>query len=223
VLPVIRAVREACPATPISIDTVKATVAAAALDAGVAAVNDVSGLRLDPAMARVCADAAAGLILMHSRGGVQDMSTYAHANYGADVTGDVIAELTRQVDVALAAGVHPESLVLDPGIGFSKRSDQSLTVLSELPRIVALGFPVMVGISRKRFIGEITGVTEPAERTFGSIGAAIAALARGARLFRVHDVRATRAALDAAWAILGRVQRAPPLPPSGATATARPG
>ena len=213
VVPVIRALRQACPTTPISIDTVKSSVAAAALDAGAAVINDVSGLRIDPGMARVCADAGAGLILMHSRGTIQDMGTYAHATYGADVTGDVLSELSGQVAVALAAGADPASIVIDPGIGFSKRSEHSLTVLSELPRVVALGYPVMVGISRKRFIGEITGVTVPADRTNGSIGAAVAALALGVRLFRVHDVRATREALDAAWAILGRDPMAPPRPP----------
>jgi dihydropteroate synthase len=203
ILPVVRALRTACPGIPISVDTVKSSVAAAALSAGASVINDVSGLRIDPAMARVCAEAGAGLVVMHSRGGVGDMSTYQHAEYGPDVVGDVIAELSVQVDVALAAGVDPDSIAVDPGIGFSKRSVHSLAVLSALPRVVALGYPVMVGVSRKRFIGEITGVQEPAGRTYGSIGAAVAALARGAQLFRVHDVRGTREALDAAWAILG--------------------
>jgi dihydropteroate synthase len=203
ILPVIGAVRAACPAIPISVDTVKSSVAAAALEAGASVINDVSGLRIDPAIARLCAEAAAGLVVMHSRGGVGDMSTYQHASYGPDVAGDVVAELLIQVDVALGAGVHRDAIVVDPGIGFSKRSTHSLAVLSALPRVVALGYPVMVGVSRKRFIGEITGVQEPAGRTYGSIGAAVAALALGARLFRVHDVRGTRQALDAAWAILG--------------------
>jgi dihydropteroate synthase len=203
ILPVVRALRTACPGIPISVDTVKAAVAAAALEAGASVINDVSGLRIDPAIAQVCAEAGAGLVVMHSRGGIGDMSTYQHASYGPDVVGDVVAELAAQVHVALAAGVRPDSIAVDPGIGFSKRSVHSLAVLSALPRVVALGYPVMVGISRKRFIGEITGVQEPAGRTYGSIGAAVAALARGARLFRVHDVRGTREALDAAWAILG--------------------
>lgn len=205
VLPVIRALREECPGIPISVDTVKAAVAAAALDAGAAIVNDVSGLRLDPALARVCAEAGAGLVLMHSRGSVSDMATYANATYGGDVTGEVIEELMRQVAVARAAGLEPSSLVIDPGVGFAKQTEHSLAVLAELPRVAALGYPVLVGVSRKRFIGEITGVTVAAERVEGSVGANVAALARGARLFRVHDVRATRHALDVAWAILGRV------------------
>ncbi|MFI5249837.1 MAG: dihydropteroate synthase [Gemmatimonadales bacterium] len=203
ILPVVRALCAACPSIPISVDTVKSSVAAAAIEAGASVINDVSGLRIDPAIARLCAAADAGLVVMHSRGGVGDMSTYQHASYGPDVVGDVVAELSGQVSVALAAGVRPDAIAVDPGIGFSKRSTHSLAVLSALQRVVALGYPVMVGVSRKRFIGEITGVQEPAGRTYGSIGAAVAALARGARLFRVHDVRGTRQALDAAWAILG--------------------
>jgi dihydropteroate synthase len=222
ILPVIGAVRGACPGTPISVDTVKSSVAAAALEAGASVINDVSGLRIDPAIARLCAAAAAGLVVMHSRGGVGDMSTYQHAGYGPDVVGDVVAELAGQVQVALGAGVDPEAIVVDPGIGFSKRSAHSLAVLSALPRVAALGYPVMVGVSRKRFIGEITGVQEPAGRTYGSIGAAVAALARGARLFRVHDVRGTRQALDAAWAILGPdAPGAPPEPPAASAAARR--
>jgi dihydropteroate synthase len=202
ILPVIRELRASCPGVPLSVDTVKADVAAAALDAGASVINDVSMLREDPRLADVCADRGAGLILMHSRGDVPTMATYAHALYGSDVTGEVSNELSHQVDIARAAGVSADSIVLDPGIGFAKRARHSLTVLAELPRVVALGYPVLVGVSRKRFIGEITGVKTAADRVFGTVGANVAALARGARLFRVHDVRAAREALDVAWAIL---------------------
>jgi len=202
IVPVIEGLQAECPTVPISVDTVKADVAAIALDAGAAVVNDVSMLREDPRLASVCADRAAGLVLMHSRGDVPTMGTYLHAVYGPDVTGEVSAELARQITVARDAGVDPQSIVIDPGIGFAKQTTHSLTVLAELPRIAALGYPVLVGVSRKRFIGEITGVTAAAERVFGTVGASVAALARGARLFRVHDVRAARQALDVAWAIL---------------------
>jgi dihydropteroate synthase len=222
VLPVLRALRTACPGIPISVDTVKSTVAAEALEAGASVINDVSGLRIDPAIARLCAATGAGLVVMHSRGGVGDMSTYQHASYGPDVVGEVVAELSGQVDVALAAGVHRDAIAVDPGIGFSKRTIHSLAVLSALPRVAAMGYPVMVGVSRKRFIGEITGVQEPAGRTYGSIGAAVAALARGARLFRVHDVRGTREALDAAWAILRPGAADVPAERSAGGARARP-
>jgi dihydropteroate synthase len=203
VVPVVRDLVRRMPEVPVSVDTVKAEVARAALDVGAAVVNDVSGFRLDPALAPVCAQAGVGVILMHSRGGVSDMGTYAHATYGADVTGEVVDELGLAVARGEAGGVAAERIVLDPGIGFAKRSEHSLRLLAELPRVVALGHPVLVGVSRKRFIGELTGVKEPEGRVFGTTGANVAALARGARLFRVHDVRAARHALDVAWAALG--------------------
>jgi dihydropteroate synthase len=203
VIPVMRALRAALPNTPLSIDTVKATVADAAIAAGVSIVNDVSALRADPDMATVCADAGVGVILMHSRGSVAEMATYQHANYG-DVTAEVIAELGERVQAATEAGVGREAIVVDPGIGFSKRTEHSLTVLAELPRLGELGLPVLVGVSRKRFIGEITGVTTAAERDEGTLAANVVALMRGARLFRVHDARGARRALDVAWEILKR-------------------
>ncbi|HEV8447750.1 MAG TPA: dihydropteroate synthase [Gemmatimonadaceae bacterium] len=202
VVPVIEAVRRDHPSMPISIDTTKAAVAYASLEAGASVVNDVSALRLDDAMARVCAAAGAGVVLMHSRGDVATMATYAHATYGDDPVGEVIAELRAAADVALNAGVAADRIVLDPGVGFSKKSETSIAALSELPRLVALGYPVLVGASRKRFIGEITGVAEPSERVAGTVGANVAALLRGARVFRVHDVKPSRDALDVAWAIL---------------------
>jgi dihydropteroate synthase len=140
---------------------------------------------------------------MHSRGTVSDMGTYAHANYEGDVMGTVLAELCERVEVALAAGIARERIALDPGIGFSKRSEHSLAVLGSLDRLAALGFPVVVGVSRKRFVGELSGAPDPADRVEGTIGANVMALARGARIFRVHDVLAARRALDVAWGIMG--------------------
>jgi dihydropteroate synthase len=209
VLPVIHAVRAALPATPLSVDTVKSRVAAAALEAGASAINDVSALRLDPRMGQVCAECGAGVILMHSRGGVADMATYAHASYGRDPTGEVAAELADRVRAARAAGIAADQIVLDPGIGFAKRSEQSLQILAELPRIAGLGFPILVGASRKRFIGEITQAPTPAERAEGSVGANVAALILGASFFRVHDVAANRHALDVAWQIARRIPGRP--------------
>lgn len=202
VVPVVTALRRAFPHLPLSVDTVKAEVAAAALEAGAQVVNDVSGFRLDSRMAETCAAAGAGVILMHSRGAVADMATFAHATY----EGGVVEEVRRELEAALAAarraGVPDESVVLDPGVGFAKRSEHSLAVLAGLPRLATLGRPLLVGVSRKRFIGEITQVSSPAERVHGTVGANVAALARGARLFRVHDVRASREALDVAWRVL---------------------
>lgn len=201
ILPVIRGLRALHDTAVISVDTVKADVAAAALAEGADIVNDVSGFRLDPRMGEICAAASAGVVLMHSRGGVADMATYAHASYGSDVVGEVVAELAARLEAARAAGVAEEAIVLDPGLGFAKRSEHSLALLGGLPRLTALGRPLLVGASRKRFIGEITGVTEPADRVDGTVGAHVAALALGAWLFRVHDVRAHRHALDVAWAV----------------------
>jgi dihydropteroate synthase len=202
VLPVVRAVRRGFSDLPISVDTTRSTVARAALQEGANVVNDVSGLRLDTGMAAVLAATGAGVVLMHSRGTVEDMASFMHASYGDDVVSEVIAELEESVSRAIAAGVRADGIVLDPGIGFSKRSEHSVAVLRGLDRLAALGFPVMVGASRKRVIGQIAGGTTPALRLYGTIGAHVAALARGARLFRVHDVRAHREALDAAWAVL---------------------
>lgn len=201
VLPVIRAVAREHPYAIISVDTVKSAVANAALEAGAHIVNDVSAMRLDSGMAEVCIRHSAGVVLMHSRGGVHDMATYEHADYVGDPVEAVLGELRDRVEFALAQGVDRARIAVDPGIGFSKRSAHSLRVLGCLERLSAWGFPVVVGASRKRFVGEITGETEPQQRLFGSVGAALAAFERGAAIFRVHDVGATRQALDVAAAI----------------------
>jgi dihydropteroate synthase len=203
VLPVISTLRLSRPSAVISIDTVKAEVAREALDGGADVVNDVSGFRLEPEMASVCAKARAGVVLMHSRGGVADMALYEQAQYGADPVGEMVRELGERYAAARAAGVSASRIVLDPGIGFAKRTDDSIAALRELPRFAAIGRPLLVGASRKRFVGDLSGVSEPSLRVNGSVGAHVAALARGARLFRVHDVRPHREALDVAWSIVG--------------------
>jgi dihydropteroate synthase len=204
ILPVVKELKRRRPDCLLSVDTVKAEVAAAALGEGAEIVNDVSGLRLDPTMSAVVASARAGLVLMHSRGTVSTMATYELASYGNDVTGEVIGELCEAVERATGAGVARTSIVLDPGFGFSKRSDHSMALLAELPRVVALGFPVLVGVSRKRFVGELSGELLPAERLPGTLAVNVMALERGAHIFRVHDVRAHRQALDLAQAIVRR-------------------
>ena len=202
VAPVVREVRRRRPDAIVSVDTVKGAVARAALDEGADAINDVSGLRLDADVGAACAAAGAGLVLMHSRGAVADMATFTHAEYGDDVVGEVVEELEGALARATDAGVPAECIVLDPGVGFAKRSEHSLAVLRGLKRLSALGRPLLVGASRKRFVGELSDVADPAGRVHGSVGAHVAALAGGARLFRVHDVRAHREALDVAWAVL---------------------
>jgi len=203
VLPVIDALRESNPETPISVDSVKSAVAREVLEHGAEAINDVSAFRLDPDMAALCAKAECGVILMHSRGDVSTMGTYEHASYGGDVVGEIIGELEVRLRAALAAGVVRERIAIDPGVGFAKRSEHSLAVMRELPRLAALGYPLAIGVSRKRFVGELSGATDPANRLDGTTAANVLALAAGARIFRVHDVEHARRALDTAWGILG--------------------
>lgn len=200
VLPVVRALATERPDTVISVDTVKAAVAEAAIEAGAHIVNDVSGLSLDPEMLGVCAAAKVGVVIMHSRGDVADMATYEHAEY-ANFLDEMLDELHERVVVAERGGIQRDRIALDPGIGFSKRSEHSLLALACLERLVAWGYPVVVGASRKRFIGQLTGNNEPARRIWGSVGAAVAAYERGARVLRVHDVGPTRQALDVVAAI----------------------
>ena len=200
VLPVVQALAAECPDAVISVDTVKAAVAEAAIEAGAHIVNDVSGMRLDSAMADVCARTGVGVIVMHSRGGVSDMATYAHAEYD-NFLDEMLGELRERVNAVEHAGVRRDHVAVDPGIGFSKRPEHSLLALACLERLAAWGYPVVVGASRKRFIGQLTGATQPQQRRDGSIGAAVAAYDRGARVLRVHDVGPTRHALDVAAAI----------------------
>jgi dihydropteroate synthase len=203
VIPVISQVARARPEAVLSVDTVKSAVARHAIAAGAHIVNDVSGIRLDPEIARVCAETGVGVVLMHSRGDVTDMAGFAHADYD-DVVADVMRELGTAIAAAERAGVSREKLAVDPGIGFSKRSRDSIQVLRAVPTLAAWGRPVVVGVSRKRVIGEITGLGAPTDRLSGTLGANVGALALGARIFRVHDVRPHREALDVAWTILQR-------------------
>jgi dihydropteroate synthase len=208
-VPVIRALAQRFPDVPLSIDTVKSAVARAAIDAGAHIVNDVSALRLDTEMARTCAEREVGVVLMHSRGSVQEMASYTLADYSADPMDDVLDELRDRVAAALAAGIDGECIAVDPGIGFSKRSEHSLRVLASLERLAGWGYPVVVGASRKRFVGELSGVGEASARVHGSVGVAIAAFERGARVLRVHDVAATRQALNVVDAVRRAAETVP--------------
>ena len=181
---------------PISVDTRKADVARAALDAGAAVINDVSGLRFDPNLATVTRDAEAGVILMHMRGTPATMDD--HAKY-SHVTVEVAAELAALAAQAAEVGIAPERIVVDPGFGFAKTAAQNLRLLDELATIVAVGYPVAVGLSRKRFLGAVTG--RPVEdRDRATAVACALAWERGVRLFRVHEVALTREALALASA-----------------------
>jgi dihydropteroate synthase len=217
VLPVIRAIRSRWSRVAISIDTVKAEVARAALAEGALIVNDVSGMSIDPEMPDVCAEAGCSVVLMHSRGSVAEMATYDNAVYGSDTVGEIVSELEQRIETAQRAGIHPGRIALDPGIGFSKQTGHSLAALVELRRIVALGYPVFVGASRKRVIAELIRYTAGGgaggttlapqtvsndDRDMATVGVNLVAFFAGARIFRVHRVRANRLALDAAWALI---------------------
>ncbi|HEX3236079.1 MAG TPA: dihydropteroate synthase, partial [Gemmatimonadales bacterium] len=202
VVPVIEALARNDPGLVISVDTVKAPVARAALAAGAAVVNDVSAFRLDPEMAAVVAGAGAGAILMHSRGSVLEIASYQHADYAGDVVGQVIAELRAAIATAAEAGVSPGAIVLDPGFGFSKTVEQNVLLFDQLEALQALGRPVLVGPSRKRFLGSLVGLPLE-ERDRATATACALAWERGARLFRVHAVAAAREALALAVAMEG--------------------
>lgn len=183
---------------PLSVDTYRASVARRALDAGVSMINDVSGLTADPEMAGVVADSGAGLVLMHALGAPDAM--HAPREYG-DVGQEVRDFLAARMADGVARGVSPERIALDPGIGFSKRAEQSIAALRALPLLTSLGRPLYIGVSRKSFLGQLTG-RPVEERLPASLGAAVAAVALGARIVRTHDVAATRDALLAAAALL---------------------
>jgi dihydropteroate synthase len=201
---VLPAVRElAAAGVLVSVDTTRAAVAAAALDAGARMVNDVSGGLADPQMAKVVAVAEVPWVLMHWRGHSRDMQ--ALARYG-DVVTEVRTELSRQADAALAAGVEPDRIVLDPGLGFAKTAEHNWALLARLDELVALGYPVLVGASRKSFLGRLLagpdGTPAPVDRREdATVATGVLAAAMGAWGLRVHEVRPTVDALKvvAAW------------------------
>lgn len=200
VLPVLGALVRRFPGVVVSIDTMKAEVARAALDAGAAAVNDVTAFRHDPAMAETTAAARAGVILMHSRGPALELASSDRADYGDDPVGTIFGELKTSLLGAVAAGIPAECIVLDPGLGFAKTAEQSLRLLDQLAPFGSLGRPLLVGPSRKRFLGVATG-RDVGERDTATAAACALAWERGARLFRVHDVATARDALSLAHAL----------------------
>jgi len=198
VLPAIEAAAELD--VPISIDTTKSQVARAALDAGAEIVNDISGLRFDPELGALAAERGAGLVLMHIRGEPRTMQERVHYD---DLMGELVAELDESVDRARVAGCDASQLVVDPGIGFGKTAEHNLVLIDQLERIVGMGYPVLVGPSRKSFIGKALHLRID-QRLEATIAACVVSLLRGARIFRVHDVAAVRRALEMAQAIVVR-------------------
>src|SRR2546427_6789256 len=182
---------------PLSVDTMKAEVAARAIEAGASIVNDVSGLR-EPAMVHIVARGRVGVVVMHMLGNPKTMQT--HPEY-ADVVGEIRSFLTERIRVLGSTGEASDAVAVDPGVGFGKTQAHNLALLQHLDRIVALGHPAVVGVSRKSLIDR-RGGGEPAERLPGSIAAATLAMAKGAHVVRVHDVRETVRAMRVADAVL---------------------
>ena len=210
VLPVIAGLRAAGVRAPISVDTSKAAVAAAALDAGASIVNDVTALRGDPEMAGLVADRGVDCCLMHMLGQPRTMQDDPHYD---DVVADVAAFLAQRLAYAVDHGIAPERIWLDPGIGFGKTTAHNLELLRRLPELVALGRPVVVGTSRKSFLGRLTG-RDADHRTAATVASNVLAYERGARVFRVHDVAAVRDGLLIAAATVPA-----PWPPTTPTTT----
>jgi dihydropteroate synthase len=200
VIPVIEGIRAANAAVRISIDTSKAAVAAAALDAGADYVNDVTALRGDPGMAPLVAERGVDVCLMHMLGTPRTMQSEARYD---DVVADVREFLEQRIEAAVAAGIALERIEVDPGIGFAKTVEHNLELLRRLRELTTLGRPVVLGTSRKSFLGKITG-REIAERMPATIATVVMAYERGAEVFRVHDVAPARDALAVAAATLAR-------------------
>ncbi|MCE3031595.1 MULTISPECIES: dihydropteroate synthase [Streptomyces] len=201
VVPVVRGL--ASEGVVVSVDTMRASVAARSLAAGAALVNDVSGGLADPEMIPVVADAGAPFIVMHWRGLLEGAAV--HGVYD-DVVGEVVDELRARVDAVLAGGVAPDRIVVDPGLGFSKEAEHDLALLARLDRLTALGHPLLVAASRKRFLGRVLAGPEgapPPARERDAATAAVSALAAqaGAWAVRVHEVRATADAVRVARAV----------------------
>lgn len=197
VLPVLDALRDARYPLPISVDTSRASVADAALRAGAVIVNDVSGGRRDPELLRVAAERGAAVVLMHMRGTPRTMQ--GNVRYH-DLVGEVAASLADSCAAATAAGVPVSHQAVDPGIGFGKSPEGCLELIARLDLLEPLGRAVLVGASRKSFLGRLFDLA-PADRLVGSVVAAAAAVERGASIVRVHDVAATRQAVDLAAAL----------------------
>lgn len=181
-LPVVRALRQAFPTAVISVDTYKASVAAAALEAGANLINDIWGLTRDPEMARVAADFQAPVVVMHNQEGT---------SYN-DLMGDIIHFLERSIETAEAAGLPRERVIVDPGFGFGKTAAQNLEVLNQLSALKVLDVPILLGTSRKRTIGEVLGGLPTDDRLEGTAATVAIGIERGADIIRVHDVKAMK-------------------------------
>jgi dihydropteroate synthase len=189
-VPVIAEIHRRWPDAILSVDTRLAAVADAAIDAGAEMVNDTAALRDDPALGRVVAESGAAVVLMHRRGVPAGMQKDGGPTY-ADVIAEIMAFFRERIDSAIRCGIEPSRIALDPGIGFGKRVEHNLEIVRHLDQFTGLDRPVVLGASRKRFIGEITGVDDPRDRMAGSLVCAVFGAEHGAAIIRAHDVRET--------------------------------
>ena len=200
VIPVIERLA-ASASIPLSIDTTKSSVARAALQAGAEIVNDISGLRFDLAIADEAAKAKAGLVLMHSRGTPKTMQQLPPVN---DIMSEVVNGLRTSIEITTEHGVPPESIAIDPGIGFGKTAEQNLELIAKLGQLAREfpEFPIMIGTSRKSFIGKLLNNAPPGERLYGTVATVVASVLKGAHIVRVHDVKAAVEAVSVINAVV---------------------
>ncbi len=199
VVPVIEAIRESISVEiPISIDTTQAKVARAALDAGANMINDISAGRDDETILKLASERNTPIILMHMQGKPKNMQDQP---YYQEVVDEVLVFLEQRIQAALKAGIPKSNIAIDPGIGFGKRKQDNFDLLAALQRFVATDFPVLLGTSRKGFLGKICNVSEPTELATATAATTTIAVMNGVQIFRVHDVKENRQAADIAWAI----------------------
>jgi dihydropteroate synthase len=199
VVPVITGIRNKVSKTiPISIDTTLSDVAKAALDAGANIINDISAGQTDQSILQLASKREVPIILMHMKGTPKTMQNSPSYN---QVIEEVVESLKMRVEEALAANIKKHNIAIDPGIGFGKRTEDNINLLAYLDKIVALGYPVVLGTSRKRFMGSLCVATEPAELVTATAVTTALGVMSGVKMFRVHDVKENRQAIDVAWAI----------------------
>jgi dihydropteroate synthase len=204
VIPIIKAIRqELSSAVLMSIDTTLSEVAEAALDAGASLINDISAGQTDKNIVVLASERNVPIILMHMQGKPKTMQDNPHYD---DVVAEVFESLMHRADEALAVGVKKENIILDPGIGFGKRREDNINLLARLSVLVASDYPILLGTSRKRFMGSLCSVSEPSELVTATAVTTALGVMAGVKIFRVHDVKENRQAVDVAWAIKNRAE-----------------
>ncbi len=185
-VPLIKELKIMYPEIPISVDTYHHSVADKVLNSGANWINDISGGRHDPEILKVVADSSSHYVLTHSRGNSKSMDSLAKYN---NVVKDVKNELLHQINLALSKGIKNEKIIVDPGIGFAKNVDQNLTLLRNLEEFVSMNYPILIGASRKRFIGSVLNESDPSKRIFGTAAVASRCIMAGVNILRVHDIK----------------------------------